>query len=262
MAAGPVETGVLSGGVAFLRTGQGPPLVVLSPFSAAGDDAAGRRELKYLEPLAVGRTLWVLGRTPDRGRGEDYEGLARRYAEALAAGAAGAVDVVGVSSGGTLALHVALVAPERVRRLGVVAAGPRLSAAGRDASRRCAELIAAGRPRAGLYALAGALAEGPARMLLGAAMAAAGAGDRSTACNMAHVIAAECSFDGRERLARSDLDVLFVSGARDACYDIADARALAAAVPGIELLELGCGHIGAVSHRQAWPAVRRFLERP
>ena len=71
--------------------------------------------------------------------------MARDHAEAIRAEFGTAVDVMGVSSGGSVALQLAADHPDVVRRLIVVSAGYRLEGAAKEAQLRYVEAAAAGR---------------------------------------------------------------------------------------------------------------------
>jgi pimeloyl-ACP methyl ester carboxylesterase len=106
-------------------------------------------ELRLLAPLARAFTVHRVGRPVGLEPGTTMEDLANGYAGALGDEFGGPVDVLGISTGGSLALQLAADRPGLVRRLVVAGAAYRLSEHGRAFQRRVAELSAAGDRGAG-----------------------------------------------------------------------------------------------------------------
>jgi pimeloyl-[acyl-carrier protein] methyl ester esterase len=101
--------------------GAGPDVALLHGWGLHGgiwqhvaDDLEARHRLHLLDLPGFGRSGW------DKGCG-DLEGMARRVAEHLPH----ECSLVGWSLGGTVALRIALLFPQRVRRLVLVATTPR-----------------------------------------------------------------------------------------------------------------------------------------
>jgi pimeloyl-ACP methyl ester carboxylesterase len=101
-------------------------------------------ELRLLAPLARAFTVYRVGRRIGLEPGTTMSELANDYAEALEDEFGGPVDVLGISTGGSIALQLAAQWPELVRRLVVAGSAYRLSEHGRRFERRIAELAAAG----------------------------------------------------------------------------------------------------------------------
>jgi pimeloyl-ACP methyl ester carboxylesterase len=74
-------------------------------------------QVRLLAPLARAFTLYRLGRRVGLGPGTTMGDLANDYAEALEDGFGRPVDVLGISTGGSLALQLAADRPGLVRRL-------------------------------------------------------------------------------------------------------------------------------------------------
>jgi len=123
----------LTGGLPCAVTGIGPPLVVLpglSRYSEIGDAKAYR-------PLAATtqRTIYVVGRPRALPRGISMRAMAAIHATALQERFGRQVDVIGVSTGGAIALQLAADHPEVVGCLIIAAAASWL---GDEAELSCA----------------------------------------------------------------------------------------------------------------------------
>jgi pimeloyl-ACP methyl ester carboxylesterase len=249
-----------AGGIPYLRVGEGPPMAFLLP--QAGNVRGWQRnyQIRFLKPILRHSTMYVIAGKPDFPAGITMSGIAAQYAAALNELFREPVAVMGASTGGSLALQLAIDHPDAVKRLIVVAAAPRLSAAGRSATSKCAELIAAGRPAAGFRALAPALTR-PAvgqffmglGLMLGAAITKSGRGDAGR--SLAAVLRAEVSFDVQHRIGELKMPVLVIAGTRDGCYDFQDSRDLAMRASQGRLVEFDLGHRGVIVSRRIWPEV-------
>jgi pimeloyl-ACP methyl ester carboxylesterase len=142
-----VREGHLEGGLPCLSFGDGPPLIVFPGLGMTNANPTGLQrwgELRLLCPLARAFTVYRIGRRVGLEPGTTMTDLTNDYAEALEEKFGGPVDVLGISTGGSIALQLAADRPELVRRLVVAGAAYRLSEHGREFERRMAELAAAG----------------------------------------------------------------------------------------------------------------------
>lgn len=244
-----LQTGTLAG-LPCLLAGppDAPPLAILpglSPEEGIGGGPVTRAELGLARTFADRfRVVWLAPRAEpadaDDGR-PTMAAYAARHAEALREAFPGrAVDVLGMSTGGSIALQLAADHPGVVRRLVLVSAAARLGEAGRADQRALAERIDAGdrrgalarflgdmvpRPpatahgsRAALHARLAALARTPlaaAGWALGPLLWPAAGAMRE----LAALIAAEERYDLRERLHDVVAPTLVVAGGRDPYYD-------------------------------------------
>ena len=143
-----IAEGTLLHGMPYLAFGSGPPLVVMRGFMTVHADPVGlqrRVEIRLLAPLAKRFRVYAVGRAPGMSADASMADLAREHAEAIRAEFGTAVDVLGISSGGSVALQLAADHPDVVRRLILVSAGHRLGTAARQAQMRYVEASAAGR---------------------------------------------------------------------------------------------------------------------
>ena len=142
-----VREGMLLGGLPCLSFGEGPPLVVFPGIGMSNANPSGIQrwgELRLLSPLAGAFTVYRVGRRVGLKPGTSIVDLANDYALALEEEIGEPVDVLGISTGGSIALQLAVDRPEMLRRLVVAGAAFRLSEYGREFQRRTAELSAAG----------------------------------------------------------------------------------------------------------------------
>jgi pimeloyl-ACP methyl ester carboxylesterase len=263
----PVREGTLAGGLPYYSFGDGPPLVVIAGLTMTHENPRGlalRFELSMLRPFGSHFTVYVVNRRPGLAPGTTMADIAADYAVALGDGFETPVDVMGFSTGGSVALQLAIDHPAVVDHLLVASAACRLSDTGRAAQLRVAALARAGDQRGEyreltrpsvthpwLQAVSGwsAWALGPWMM-----------GRHDDPADMIVTIEAEDVFDATPALARITAPTLVTGGDRDAFYSPEIFRATAAGIPNAELrLYEGKGHVGALGKRFARDALA-FLD--
>src|SRR5215475_5559861 len=115
-----VREGTLAGGLNYTAAGDGPPLVQLA-FTPSYKNPTGMAQwatLRFIAPLMQRFTVYSINRRPDLGPGCTMADIAADYAAAIKAEFKGqAVDVLGISTGGSIALQFAADHPELVHRL-------------------------------------------------------------------------------------------------------------------------------------------------
>jgi pimeloyl-ACP methyl ester carboxylesterase len=129
-----VREGQTEGGLPFLSFGAGPPLVVFPGLGMTNANPSGIQrwgEMRLLAPLASTFTVHRISRRIGLASETTMEDLANDYAGALDEMFQKPVDVLGISTGGSLALQLAADRPELVRKLVVAGAACRLSEYGR-----------------------------------------------------------------------------------------------------------------------------------
>jgi pimeloyl-ACP methyl ester carboxylesterase len=136
-----VREGQTEAGLAYLSFGEGPPLVVFPGLGMTNANPSGiqrRGEMRLLAPLARVFTVHRISRRVGLASGTTMEDLANDYAVALDEEFGEPVNVLGISTGGFLAMQLAADRPELVSRLVVAGAACRLSEHGRRFQRRTA----------------------------------------------------------------------------------------------------------------------------
>src|SRR3712207_2647583 len=142
-----VREGHTKGGLPYLSFGEGPPLLVFPGLGMTNANPSGIQrwgEMRLLAPLARAFTVHRLSRRVGLASGTTMEDLAKDYAGALDEEFGAPVDVLGISTGGSIARQLAADRPELVNKLVVAGAAGRLSEHGRRFQRRTAELSGAG----------------------------------------------------------------------------------------------------------------------
>jgi pimeloyl-ACP methyl ester carboxylesterase len=187
--------------------------------------------------------------------------LAGMHAAALRDHFGQPVDLLGISTGGAIALQVAVDHSAIVRRLVIAAAASWLGESGRQRLRRYGELVAAG--KSGAPVLASVLAPPATRWFFAAIIRLQEWLERNIdPADMLATIDAECGFDVTERLGDIKTPTLLIAGARDRAFSPELFRATAAGIPGARLiLYPGCGHIGTMLHPHFGRDVAEFLAR-
>jgi pimeloyl-ACP methyl ester carboxylesterase len=252
--------------MAYLRLGAGAPLVQLPGLSAhhrapQGFDRKG--QLGAMAPYAAQHEVWSVNRPVGLPAGTTIADLARNYADAIRARFDAPVDVMGISTGGSIALQLAADHPDVVRRLVLVAAAHRLGP-GRRVQRDAVALVRAGHPRRAMAGLAAATAaRGWSRLLLWiAGWLFEPAMGRHGYDDMLVVADAEDDFDLTNRLGEITCPVLVVGGDRDGFYSPDLFEETAAGVPdGRLVLYPGVGHLGVMRSERLVGDVLDFLGR-
>ncbi len=205
------------------RTGGRAPLIVIPGLSARGGiPPALQRWMSRRQVRGLARhfEVWIIDRPRGIEGGTSIADFAAHYATTLSGLFGRAVPIVGVSTGGSIALQLAIDHPRLIERLVLVSSAYRLSDAGRRVQSETARLVRSGRPR---RAAAGFLAQsgnGPLSrgMLRAAGFALPGlvVGRRDT--DLLATIDAEDGFDLEFRLAELEIPTLVIGGSRDAFY--------------------------------------------
>jgi pimeloyl-ACP methyl ester carboxylesterase len=249
------------GPVPALATGDGPPLLYLGGLlPTAGVD--GRLALRSAEfsarPLAGMRRVFYTNRRSGLASGTTMADLAREHAEAIDAIDTGPVDVVGVSTGGSIAQQLAADHPGAVRRLVLVSTGCRLSPGTRRLQSGVAAEIRAGNGRRALASVAVGIVV-PGGESLGRFLApfVGNVGDLS---DLARTIDAEDGFD----LARCDGTIaaptLIAAGSRDRFYSRRLLEETQQLIPGSALLRVPRrGHLTVMAAPRLTATMRGFL---
>ena len=261
------RTGTLLGGMPYLRFGTGSPLVAIPGITQNYEPTVGFERMfvtQMLTPAAATHRVLRLTPRPGLDPNAGMADIARDYADALRLEFPGPVDVIGTSTGGSIALQLAADHPDVVQRLIVVCAAYALGPNGKKVQRRVAEEVLAGRPRqAGreMFSAVGdkqrsRLAAGMG-WLMGPMMFGKASPDLIT------TIRAEDAFDLRDRLGEIEAPTLLIGGDQDAFYTPELFRETAAGIPnGRLILYPGKGHMAAISDPRLMPDVLEFLDGP
>ncbi|WP_039795245.1 alpha/beta fold hydrolase [Nocardia araoensis] len=261
-----VTEGVLDRGMPYYAIGSGRPLVFLRWFSPDHANPRGRlldSEVKVLRPLARRFRVYAVSRAPGMAQGSTMSEIATEHADALRAEFGEPVDVLGISSGGSVALQLAADHPEVVRRLVVASSGCRLDPVAKEGQMRYAEAVLHGR-RAMHHLASSSVASPVAARLAAAAMWLLDPLSRPR--NPADTYAflrAEDEFDLTDRLGEIHAPTLVIGGERDTAYSLATFRRTADGIPDSHLLIYpGAGHVSAIRRSRFAIDVTEFLDQP
>ena len=263
-----VREGHLKGGLPCLSFGNGPPLVVFPGLGMSNANPSGLQrwgEVRLLAPLARAFTVYRVGRRVGLKPATTMTDLTNDYAEALEEEFGEPVDVLGISTGGSLALQLAADRPGLVRRLVVAGAAYRLSEHGREFQRRVAELSATGDRRGLSRMQAPDVADSRlGRRIVGGLLWLAGPlfirreWDPS---DMIATIEAEDAFDVGDRLGEITAPTLVIGGGRDRFYPPKLFRETANGIPNARLiLYENRAHGGTFADRRFGRDVLAFLK--
>ncbi|WP_346772735.1 alpha/beta hydrolase [Rhodococcus sp. 14C212] len=261
------QEGIWNSGMPYLCAGTGPPLLFMPGLSNHHRQPRGfdrRLQLGQIAPWTTTRRVWWVNRRPGLQPGATMADLARDYAEAMPDHFPGPVDVLGVSTGGSVALQLALDHPALVRRLVLVASAHRLGP-GREVQRRAAAAVREGHPRRAMAELAATTGARwwSRRLLWALGWLLEPSGARHGYDDFLAVAEAEDRFDVTARLPEVSCPVLVIGGDRDGFYGAALFREAAAAVPrGRALVHPGVGHLGVMTGERCVGDVSSFLDTP
>lgn len=268
MARCPIRDGYLPGGLPFLAVGSGPPLLMLGglmPEAGIPRGVAWLSAYSSVRPFAAQRTTYWVNRPRELPERLTMADLAALHATAIREAFGGdAVDVIGVSTGGSIALQLAVDHPELVARLVVASSGARFAGEGLRSQREVGEVARSG-DRCGAYRLLAndVMRPGPLQQLVGGLLWLAGPALFPLAGDLADLVAtidAEDDFDLRGRVGEIRAPTLVIGGGRDRFYERALYVETAELIPGARLLLYPRrGHTTAIADPRFARDVRSFL---
>jgi pimeloyl-ACP methyl ester carboxylesterase len=247
-------------------TGSGDPVLViagLTPYTGPGGDRMAHMGIGSLEALADRRRLVLVNRRAELPRGMTMAEMAAEHVDAIRALGA-PVDVVGTSTGGSIAQQLAADHPHLVRRLVLLSTACRLGPEGRQLQRRVAARIRKGAHRKAIALMASDLVPpGPGRLPVGVVASVVGPlvlRDRQALDDMATTIEAEDTFDLASCATPIAAPTLLVAGRDDRFYAPELFEETARLIPGSDLRLLeGKGHITALSDARCRDALESWL---
>ena len=244
------ESGFFKGGLPYNRLGKGPRRLVafqgLLPENRPLSGLMGRMLLGLFKFLGEHYTVYVVNRRPGLPQGYTLADMANDYAVMVQSEfGGGPVDVIGLSTGGSIAQVFAADHPELVNRLVLYSSAYKLGEEGRQFQRRLAELAREGRwgavsaegfafmflPRRGLAKQV----TRPIAWLIGL-LSTLFARPRAGPSDYVVTIEAEDKFDFQSRLSEIKAPTLVIGGTKDPFYSPALFKETAAGIPGARLI--------------------------
>jgi pimeloyl-ACP methyl ester carboxylesterase len=259
-----VDEGVLPPGLPYLKVGHGPPLltcVALTPDHSNPTGLMRRVSLAWTKPYVEHFTVYLVNRKVGLEAGTTMSDIAGHYASAIEEHLEAPVLLYGSSTGGSVALQLAVDRPELVSRLVLGSAACRLSEHGRRFQDEVARRAREEGVRSAWAHLTSTIAppplRGPARGLVRLAGRAMDAMDPA---DLLATIAAEDEFDVEPRLGRVTAPTLVTGGSRDPFYSEDLFRRTAGGIPrGRAVVFPGKGHAYGAGSKAALNLALGFL---
>jgi pimeloyl-ACP methyl ester carboxylesterase len=230
-------TGTLRDRFRFVRIGRGPhPLLVVPGLALVDDPPSGLALSAYARGfrlLAADHTVYIVSRPRGLPAGAGTRDLAAAYAPLVRDELGGRVRLLGFSTGGLIAQHLALDHPDLVERVALVVTGTRLSPIGRDICTDWLASAAAGRWRELHGSLAAVAVDGRAAQWLARALLSR-TGRTPTeqeAADFVTTVSADLAHDTRDALRGLRVPALVLGGARDPFFPGPVLQETAAAIP-------------------------------
>jgi pimeloyl-ACP methyl ester carboxylesterase len=235
----PIINGYAPNGLPYSRIGNGPRVLAVFDgldFSHRPPSAMDTRvSMGFARPMADEYTVYRVRRRPGLPHGYSLADMAADYAVMINDMFGGPVDVMGLSTGGSIALHFALDHPGLTRSLVLACAGCRLIPSGKKLQLDVAEAAGRGKWRRAAALMAPALAKGLVSRLLSLFFWLMGKNFYSPSCETDGIveIEAEDLHDVTDRLHEISVPVLVIGGDEDYFYPVAET---AAGIPGASLV--------------------------
>lgn len=257
--------GMFQNGMPYFTTGSGRPVVFLPGISGSHGPSTrfGRwSQAGQVALLARHHEVWWIGHPPALPPDLDMARLAGEYAGAIRHYFHGPVDVIGVSTGGSIALQLAADHPDVIHRLVLVSSAYRLGARGRLAQNRTARFLRAGRPRRAASELMSRLGRNPfeskAMSVAGWMLGQIVVGDDDP--DLLVMLDAEDAFDLHRRLPEVAAPTLVIGGDSDGFYPETLFRETASAIPTAQIIVYrGVGHMTTQGNHRLANDARTFL---
>ncbi len=244
------KAGYLNCGIPYCRLGHGPrPLVVFQGLMFENKPPAGMMSSMY-KFLADEYTIHVVLRKPGLPQGTSMKDMADAYARMIREEFGGAVDVIGVSTGGSIAQHFAADHPDLVRKLVIHSSAHTLSEEAKALQMQVARLaqerkwiqayvllIGSVFPQSGYKKILSKPVVWLAALMMGGLTAPKDPND------LVVTVEAEDRHNFRDRLGEIQAPTLVIAGVEDPFYTENLFRETAAGIPHAKLiLYEGMGH--------------------
>jgi len=261
-----VTEGTLPGGLPYFRLGTGPRLIVLRGFTTTHDNPKGMQrsfEVKMLAPLARRFDVYAVNRAPGLAPDTTMADIATQHASAFREAFGEPVDLLGMSSGGSIALQVAADHPDVVRRLVLVGAASRIGKEAAAAQMRYIDAVAEGKRGAQHLASMKVSSKIGARILAPIMWLLDPLARPKDPSDMVAFARAEDAFDVTGRLGDIGRPTLVIAGSKDNVYGLDLLRGTADGVrDGRLVVYEGASHASTMTDKRLGEDVAAFLTAP
>ena len=259
-----VERG-MAGPIPYAAVGSGRTVVVcagLWPTTGVDSELLVRGAITPLHRTG-GRRVVVLNRRRNLPTEVSMRDFALEYANAIRSDLGAPVDIVGTSTGGSIAQQLAADHPDVVRRLVLISTACRLGSLAREVQSQVAGFLRAGRYRSAVATIWADLAPTGFRTLargVGWASARHVLGDAAAAADLAGTLEAEDGFDLAQCSKAIQASTLIVAGGRDRYYSRELFAETASLIPNSHLrLFRRRGHMTVSGDPRAQTMIAGFL---
>ncbi|MDF2705951.1 MAG: hypothetical protein K0R62_1603 [Nonomuraea muscovyensis] len=247
-------------GLPYLSAGEGPPLVVLlfTPQAANPTGLARWSTMRMIRPFTTNFTVYVVNRPPGLPSATTMTDLAAVYAQAIKTTFEGPVNILAISTGGSIALQLAADHPDLVGRLVLSGTACTLGPVGRRAQRAYIDRARQGRrPSPALAEIVTESKTGQKLLKVLLWLSDTGQKDHTDAVI---VLNAEDGFDLRGRLPDIGAATLLIQGDKDLVYPLELARQTVDGIPGAQLVVYpGRSHSGTFTDKRFAADALAFL---
>lgn len=244
----------------YLSAGEGPPLIVLfyTPQAANPRGLARLSTMRLVRPFTEHFTVYAVNRRPGLPPGTTMTDLAAVYAQAIRTTFEAPVNMLAISTGGSIALQFAADHPGLVDRLVLAGTACTLGPIGRRAQRAYIERARQGRRPS--PALAEVVTESTIGRRLLEGMLWLSDSSHEDHTDAVIVLDAEDGFDLRGRLHDIKAATLLIQGDRDLVYPLELARQTVEGIPDAQLVVYpGRSHSGTFTDKRFVPDALAFL---
>ena len=264
-------TGFSSNGIPYARiSGSGPALVVLTGSELEHKPPSWTAQQGFivgLKRLTRNYTIYLMSRRPNMPKGYTAREMSDDFAEMIRAEIDGPVHLMGMSSGGSSAMHLAVDHAHLVNRLVLAMTGYRLNDNGREVAEIWRDLALAGDwpalyERMGIDVAEGSTPEWVTRLMMrlfGRMLL----GTPKSGSDFAIVLDSDINLDVAGKLPLIRQPTLVIGGENDPFYGAENIRETASLIPHAELCLLkDGGHAVVKTQTRAFEAaILSFLQR-
>lgn len=264
------ESGYSSNGLPYARMGNGEEVLVIFSGSELENKPIKGLALKTLEfgfgGLVKHFTLYMLSRKPNLPQGYTAQDMSDDFAEMIRRDIGKPVHVMGISSGGSSALHFGADHPDLLNKLVLAFTAHRMTEHGIKSCATWRDLALAGNWLELYESMGLAIVEGqmpdwivkPMMRNFGAAVL----GQPKSGMDFAILLDADINLDVYEKLPKISVPTLVIGGDKDPFYSQDLMRETQSCIPNAKLEFLNGGHSAMKSQSKAFEAaVLRFLKQ-